>query len=410
MVPGADPALRDSWTRSAGFVARIEATTGSVVAWHSFPTADVTQISIAENQNVSVGVQPANNRPGSYLLNPINLAPSSTIDSGTVLNSKNLPLLLPDVYETITGQYIQEIEDKLLSVIDLLITDLYFGEDKFCTSNNQGQGCEYTYGPESRTAACPISGFVTVAMSGASSIQGPIKNHSTSADWHFDQCINAPIETESAISLHSLNGNWRYDTVRFSTTSYESTTNTSSFDELTAVSNQESRTLVSAELRNIDGQLSRSGDRYEYRDGLINQYINADVEARDTRFGYHIDRTRSQGEWVALEYYGGEEITATLSTQSTAGKPIRITVPEISGTIGIHAGYHDIIDSNYIFGSMTISAEDGSAYSLTALESTDGLGAEFFEYESTGNNAVVMGHIPSAGLYFPYFVTKEDQI
>jgi len=409
MITGADPALQDSWERSAGFVARVEAATGTVLAWHSFPAAQVTQLSIAENRGVMVSVVPNNDRPTTYLLDTETLASTDNVAADSILHEDNLPQLLPDVYKTITGQDIQDIEDQLLFVTDLVASDLYFGEDDFCTSNNMGLGCEFVYGPEILTAACPISGTATISMLGESSIHGPTRSHSTTAAWVFDHCVIESIGAESGIPVHSINGSWRYTTLRYSNTSYEFVTTTSNLVELVLVNTQDSQTLVSGEIQNIDGRISRSSNLYVYRDGFINSFINDEVTVSNTRFGYHIDRTQSNGEWVAIEFYGTEEIDATLSTQATANEPVRIRVPETFGTTGIHAGYHDIIDSNYIFGSMTLAAEDGSAFNFTALESPIGIGLEVFEYQSSGSNATVTGRIPSAGFYFPYTVTGDIQ-
>lgn len=410
LIMGADPTLRDSWVRNSGFVSRVHPATGRVLAWHSFPSAKVNQLSLQGNQGIAVGVVPENDSPGNYVLNLETLAKTDQLDESTVLNVHNLPLWLPEAYKAITGQAIQQVEDQLLSINERIISELYFGEDNFCISNTQPEGCEYFYAPQTQTSACPISGSASVTMSGESSIQGATHNHTTTAVWDFLDCVLVPVNDDSEIPLHSLNGNWRFNTFRFITTSYEGTTITSNFNDLETVSTHGAQSVTSAELINTDRRISSSGDWHVYRDGVVNQYIDIDVHISNTKFGYHIERTQSNGEWVALEYFGDGGIDATLSTQVTNGEKVRIEVPEINGTTGIQAGYLNVIDSNYIFGSMTLTAEDDSAFNLLAFESRDGDGSEVFEYQASGTNAAESGRIPSASFYFPYFVTGNDQL
>lgn len=69
-------------------------------------------------------------------------------------------------------------------------------------------------------------------------------------------------------------------------------------------------------------------------------------------------------------------ISATMSSEATAGKPIQINLLESN----IRTGFAEMRDYYDFIGTMSITAEDGSNLMLTALDASDGLGTEWVEY------------------------------
>ncbi len=408
MTSGSDPSIRDSWSRIAGFVVRVDPQSGNTLAWHSFPTAMVTDITLADDGHVTVTIQTVDSSESSSLtLDAETLAAQSNSETEDVLNAHDLPQLMPQVFTALTGTPLQDVEAYLLSTVGRLPVELYFGEDNFCTSFNEGQGCEYNYGPVQTAVSCPVSGSVVVTASGASLWNSPEKYDSKTADWMFDQCIIAPTDTASNQEMvHSINGRWQFIHSSGGNISYESESDKSVMDQLILTLIDSSEVTADGDLTRLNGQIFRSANQYEYLDGKINHFVSDSVEISDANFGYHIDRTPSgyEQDLISIDFYGSEQIGATLATEATSGEPIRI---DVSGS-DIATGYTEEQNSFSFVGSLYISANDGSNVMLTALESPDGLGTELLEYSLTSGGATTIRRIPSASWYLPYHVTGVD--
>lgn len=415
LTEGSDPSVRDSWSRIAGFLVRVDPLTGQTLAWHSFPNSEVTEITQAEDGRVSVTFQPVDSATtNSLTLDGVTLAAQSGSGTGDILNTDDLPQLMPDIIAVLTGKPMGEVEAQLLGIVDGLPVELYFGEDNFCTSFNDGLGCEYNYGPIQSTVSCPVSGSVMVATSGASSWSSPNKSDSRTADWLFDQCVIAPADavSDGAASkderVHSINGRWQYTQFSASSTPYESESRKSVLDQLTLTRIDLSTVSADGELTRLDGRLSRSGNQYEYLDGKINGFASATMEISDTNFGYHIDRTPSgyESDSVSIEFDGPELIGATLATQATRGEPIRVDVSESD----IRVSYVEELNLFFFGGFLDISASDGSNVTLSALEPPDGLGTELVEYSLNSGGATTVQRLPAASWYLPYHATGADPL
>ncbi len=418
LTAGSDPSIRDSWSRVAGFIARVDPGNGVALAWHSFSMATVSDITLVDDDRVTATIQSVDSlESNSLTLNADTLTAESSSEPDDVLNAHDLPELMPQVFAALIGQPLQDVEEHLLNTVSKLPVELYYGEDDFCTSSsdsfNEEYVCEVNYGPNQTTLPCPVSGSVIVTTSGKSLWEPGSRFDSKTADWLFEQCVIATTETASDHELvHSIDGRWQY--IQYSgsgitgQTEYES----SEMDQLSLTLIDFSEISADGELTRIDGQSARDNSNYDYLYGKINRSLDDRVEITDASFGYrlYLPPTVYDSDIVTINYFNSEQVGATLSSQATSGEPVRIDLLDSRIATGYAAGGVAIEGLNTFFfvGSFYISANDGSNVRLTALESPDGLGTELLEYSLDSGGDTTIQRIPSASWYLPYQVTGID--
>ncbi len=415
LTAGSDPSIRGSWSRVAGFIVRVDPGNGDALAWHSFPLATVSDITLVDEDRVTATIQSVDSTESTSLTLD---ADTLTADSGSepedVLNAHDLPELMPQVFAALTGKPLQDAEEYLLSSVSKLPIELYFGEDDFCTSFNEGLGCEVNYLSPPQTVPCPVSGSAILTASANSTWSSPAISESKTAKWLFEQCTIATTDTASDDDLvHSINGNWQYIQSTASGITGQSETDSSNFSELSLSLIDSSEFSADGELARSDFQSGRTNTRYKHLNGKINRFVDDSMEITDTVFGYHLDLTNSgyESDIVTIKYYGGsEQIGTTLTSQASSGEPVRVELMDDRLATGYAPEGVAILqlDAYFFIGSLYISANDGSNVLLTALESPVGLGTELLEYSLTSGGVTTMQRIPSASWYLPYQITGID--
>ncbi len=374
---------------------------------------------MVDDDRVTATIETVNSLASSSLtLDAETLTAESSTESDDVLNAHDLPELMPQVFAALTGQPLQDVEERLLNTVSKLPVELYYGEDDFCTSSsesfNEEHVCDVNYGPDQTTLPCPVSGSLIVTTSGKSLWEPGRKSDYKTADWLFEQCVIATTETVSDDDMvHSINGRWQYIQFSGSNITGQAEYDSSEMDQLSLTLIDFSEVSAEGELTRMDVQSARDNSQPKRLNGKINHFIDDSVEITEAVFGYHLELTPSgyESDIVTINNYGrSEQVGATLSSQATSGEPVRIELLDSR----IATGYAEEgvaiegLDTFFFVGSLYISANDGSNVLLTALESPDGLGTELLEYSLDSGGNTTIQRIPSASWYLPYQVTGVD--